>query len=264
MVDLGHRLAELRNLHRMSQEDVATAVHVSRQAVSKWETGRAVPDTAILIALADVYDVSLDELVGRQPAEPDAGPPSGLVPEPGQQYVPGSASPGQYGSGSTTSGQYVPGPTGSEQYSSSPTNPGQYVPGPTTAGQYGPTAQSFGAGQSDPYNLGPGQPGTQYGPAEPPFGPESGGPPYASQPGYGTAYSPYAAGQMSNAANVPGPGRQRRTRLNRIFGVLNSLVILIYFVCGWAFGWTYTWVIWLLLPVLWGIRGIVASSDKYQ
>ena len=66
----------MRTQHRMSQEEVASQLHVSRQAVSKWETGKGAPDTTTLITLADVYDVSLDELVGRTPEEPQ-----GLVPD---------------------------------------------------------------------------------------------------------------------------------------------------------------------------------------
>ena len=76
MSDLSRRLTEMRTAHRMSQEEVASQLHVSRQAVSKWETGKGAPDTTTLIALADVYDVSLDELVGRTPEEPQ-----GLVPD---------------------------------------------------------------------------------------------------------------------------------------------------------------------------------------
>ena len=64
MTTLANRLAELRKAHRLSQEDLAAQVHVSRQAVSKWETGQASPDTKTLIALAEVYGISLDELVG--------------------------------------------------------------------------------------------------------------------------------------------------------------------------------------------------------
>jgi len=70
MSDLSNRLTEMRTVHRMSQEEVASELHVSRQAVSKWETGKGAPDTTTLIALADVYGVSLDELVGRTPEEP--------------------------------------------------------------------------------------------------------------------------------------------------------------------------------------------------
>ena len=48
---------------RMTQEFVAEAVGVSRQAVSKWETGAADPSTANLLALARLYGVSPEELL---------------------------------------------------------------------------------------------------------------------------------------------------------------------------------------------------------
>ena len=52
----------------MSQFEVAEALDVSRQAVSRWETGRAKPSTEKLIALSRLYGVPLDELVGGEPA----------------------------------------------------------------------------------------------------------------------------------------------------------------------------------------------------
>ena len=48
---------------RMTQEFVAEAIGVSRQAVSKWETGAADPSTANLLALAKLYGVSPEELL---------------------------------------------------------------------------------------------------------------------------------------------------------------------------------------------------------
>ena len=59
-------LKNLRTGHGFSQEDVAERLGVSRQAVSKWETGASEPSTANLRALAELYQVSLDELIGRQ------------------------------------------------------------------------------------------------------------------------------------------------------------------------------------------------------
>ena len=47
----------------MTQEFVAEAVGVSRQAVSKWETGAADPSTANLLALAKLYGVPAEELL---------------------------------------------------------------------------------------------------------------------------------------------------------------------------------------------------------
>ena len=67
-IELGNRLASLRKEKGYSQEELAEKLGVSRQAVSKWENGEASPDTANLIALAELYDISLDELVGKAPA----------------------------------------------------------------------------------------------------------------------------------------------------------------------------------------------------
>ena len=49
-----------------SQEELAERVQVSRQAVSKWETGDALPDLAKCMALADALELSLDVLCGRE------------------------------------------------------------------------------------------------------------------------------------------------------------------------------------------------------
>lgn len=53
----------LRNRHRFSQEEVAERIGVSRQTVAKWESGESLPDILNCEALADLYDVSLNDLV---------------------------------------------------------------------------------------------------------------------------------------------------------------------------------------------------------
>ncbi|MFQ8923164.1 MAG: helix-turn-helix domain-containing protein [Clostridium paraputrificum] len=55
----------LRNENSFRQEDVAAKINVSRQTYSYWETGERVPDINSLMLLADLYNVSLDYLVGR-------------------------------------------------------------------------------------------------------------------------------------------------------------------------------------------------------
>ena len=67
MTGLGIRLYELRKMKGLSQEELAEKLFVSRQAVSKWERDEAYPDTDNLIALADLYGISLDELVRGKP-----------------------------------------------------------------------------------------------------------------------------------------------------------------------------------------------------
>jgi len=56
-------LRYLRNKHRFTQEEVAEKIGVSRQAVAKWENGDSLLDILNCEALADLYDVSLDDLV---------------------------------------------------------------------------------------------------------------------------------------------------------------------------------------------------------
>ena len=70
-------LLQERKRRGLSQEDLAGMVNVSRQAVSKWETGDAMPDLPKLLALSDALDLSLDALCGREvPPAPDPAPPS--------------------------------------------------------------------------------------------------------------------------------------------------------------------------------------------
>ena len=59
-------LLQERKRRGLSQEDLAGIINVSRQAVSKWETGDALPDLPKLLALADALDLSLDALCGRK------------------------------------------------------------------------------------------------------------------------------------------------------------------------------------------------------
>lgn len=63
MDGFGERLRERRIALDLSQEDVARALHVSRQTVSKWELGKSLPDLNYLIALSSLYQLSLDKLV---------------------------------------------------------------------------------------------------------------------------------------------------------------------------------------------------------
>jgi len=63
-IQTANRLIALRKQQGMSQEQLAEAMDVSRQAISKWERGESSPDTDNLIALAEIYGISLDELVG--------------------------------------------------------------------------------------------------------------------------------------------------------------------------------------------------------
>ena len=56
-------LIELRKLHHMSQDELADQIHVSRQTLSKYETGESLPDIEKCKKLADVFGVTVDDLI---------------------------------------------------------------------------------------------------------------------------------------------------------------------------------------------------------
>ena len=57
-------ILELRTKKGMSQEELAEKVFVTRQAVSRWETGETVPNTETLMLLSKLFDVSINTLLG--------------------------------------------------------------------------------------------------------------------------------------------------------------------------------------------------------
>lgn len=62
-MSLGERIYKLRTEKEMSQGDLADALEVSRQSISKWETNGSVPELDKLVKLSEIFGVSLDELV---------------------------------------------------------------------------------------------------------------------------------------------------------------------------------------------------------
>ncbi|MCU4846123.1 helix-turn-helix domain-containing protein [Bacillus thuringiensis] len=57
------RLKEEREKRNWSQNDLAEKLHVSRQSVSKWETGKNYPSIEIIIHLSDLFGITIDELL---------------------------------------------------------------------------------------------------------------------------------------------------------------------------------------------------------
>ena len=62
-MNLGENIYRLRTEKNMSQGDLADALDVSRQSVSKWENNSAVPELDKLIKMADIFGITLDALV---------------------------------------------------------------------------------------------------------------------------------------------------------------------------------------------------------
>lgn len=73
-IKLADRLVELRKENKLSQEALAEKLGLSRQAISKWERAEASPDTDNLIALADLYGLTLDQLLGNDEVKTEPQP----------------------------------------------------------------------------------------------------------------------------------------------------------------------------------------------
>ena len=62
----GENLFALRKERKWSQQEVALRIHSSQQCVSQWEKGLTEPTLTYLWRLADLFDVEVDELIGRK------------------------------------------------------------------------------------------------------------------------------------------------------------------------------------------------------
>lgn len=62
-LDVGKKLKEKRLEADYTQKDLAEILHVTRQTISSWEVGRTYPDLDVLIAISELYDTSLDDLL---------------------------------------------------------------------------------------------------------------------------------------------------------------------------------------------------------
>lgn len=60
---LSEKIVELRKIHGMTQEELASLCHVSRQSISKWEADIALPETEKLLMLGELFHVSMDLLL---------------------------------------------------------------------------------------------------------------------------------------------------------------------------------------------------------
>ena len=93
-------LIQLRKMKQMTQEDIAEKIGVTRQSVAKWESGETIPDLDKCRMLAELFEVSLDDLANYEPEiENDIGlPPKGkhlfgmvTVGDKGQIVIPAKA-----------------------------------------------------------------------------------------------------------------------------------------------------------------------------
>ena len=81
-MNLGENIYQFRTAKNMSQGDLADALEVSRQSVSKWENNSAVPELEKLVKMAHIFGITLDELVsGEEPQKDEVPQPAPSVKE---------------------------------------------------------------------------------------------------------------------------------------------------------------------------------------
>ena len=71
IVKFGKALSTLRKNADMTQNEVADKLNLSRQAISKYERGESFPDISVLVTIAELFDLTLDQLIGY--GEPTKG-----------------------------------------------------------------------------------------------------------------------------------------------------------------------------------------------
>lgn len=83
---IGTKISFCRKKAGLSQEALATRLNISRQAVSRWETGEAVPDTEKIVQLSRLFQVSTDYLLLDEIKEPLTGQnPTGIQTGPAKE-----------------------------------------------------------------------------------------------------------------------------------------------------------------------------------
>ncbi len=86
---VGETIYRLRRERNLSQGDLADRLNVSRQSVSRWETGGAVPELDKLIRMSHLFGVTLDELVsGEEPGAIPVSPSACVPPAPREGFSP--------------------------------------------------------------------------------------------------------------------------------------------------------------------------------
>lgn len=78
---LGENIARLRTQKDWSQGDLADALGISRQSISKWETDTSIPELEKLIKLSELFGVTLDQLVRGEDAPETESVPASSAPQ---------------------------------------------------------------------------------------------------------------------------------------------------------------------------------------
>ena len=257
-VEIAQRLAELRRERGFSQEDLATQLGLSRQAVSKWERAESAPDMGNLIALADLYEVTIDELLRVSPeveedmryeAQERAASAEHEVVEAAaaaQQAAVRAESAAAEAATVATAAKESAEPAKVVVEVNAPRPVAPPMPGPTVAPMPGVPAQQ------PPFTQ-----GTAYGAARPvPPVPPASVPPASPAP-----VAPMASAPTPMPAPVPAPAPK-----DPLQSFPYPLVCaVIFLLVGFCFGWCHPgWVIFLTSPFYYWVVNVLEADPGFQ
>lgn len=268
-VEIAQRLAEMRREQGFSQEELAARLGLSRQAVSKWERAESSPDTGNLIALADLYGVTLDELVRVDTDIADdvtfeaRDRSASAEVEAREAAVAASAAAATAAAAAATAQAAVrqePTAAAAPQPSPSQTASAQPVGDPYAT----PQAAAFAAGTAPAPDSAPAAataPVSASAPTPVPPVPPHGYPPPAQQPVYGAPVPPQP--QQPVPAYGDHDGKHRRGPWSTF--PYPILCVILFMLAGFAFGaWHPAWVLFLTIPLYYWIARIIENDPNYR
>ena len=286
-VEIAQRLAELRRERGFSQEGLAEQLGLARQAVSKWERAESAPDMGNLIALADLYGVTLDELLRVSPeVEEDVRYESQERAESAESQAAEAAeaarAAAERAETAAVAASAAAESDGAQKVVMEVAAPSTVAPASVpgvgaSAGARGVGA-AMGAG-----SMAAGMPGVAGAPAAPPHpqvafpgGPSApGGMPGGTMPGYGAPQAPVppsgatpfgGSAPIPPAAAVPiappAPPQPKDPLRSFPYPLLCAVLFLL---AGFCFGWWHPgWIIFLTIPFYYWIVGTLESDPAYR
>lgn len=257
-VEIAQRLAELRRERGFSQEGLAAELGLSRQAVSKWERAESAPDMGNLMALADLYGVTIDELLRvdadiaddvrfecqdrRESAEAEAAQAAEAAQDAALRAESAASVAQEAANSAATATAAASAPAGE------PAAPSAAVPPATIADAPDPASSA--------------QPGAAPGPAQPaPAVPPAGATPPPPPP-YG-----FAGYQAPPAPAAPPVAPSLEPLLPK--SALRSfpyplLCVVLFFLGGFTVGFGLSWAVYLTIPFWYWIVNVIEADPLYH
>lgn len=268
-VEIAQRLAELRRERGFSQEGLAEQLGLSRQAVSKWERAESAPDMGNLIALADLYEVTLDELLRVSPEVVDdvrfesQERAESVEAEAAAAAETALAAAARAEAAAATAAEAPETPKVVVEVSAPAASPGSFPPPAMPPGHTGAVGQGAPHGFSPSTYGAPGHrpPSAGYGPGVLPHGsPASPQSPGACPPG---SCPPGSIPPASSVPIAPPPTPQPKDPLQSFPYPL--LCAVIFLLAGFCFGWWHpAWVIFLTIPFYYWAVNTLEADPAYQ